>query len=415
MEKRNDRLWEGAESPGPDEGVGKADPLSEAPVTTDKNSVLVEIGRVITASPDIDDVYSQFAELVQHLIQFDRIDIVSIDVERGEICTEFVHWIDLDGPFAQIGGMRPLAGSISEQVFAQRSGVLFAPSDHTDVEKDYPRHFATYETGILSSMMVPLVSSGTVVGSLALRSTKRLAYGEDLLRLAEQVGLQISGAVANAALYAEHERAQNQLATLAAIGRVVNSSLDIEQVLGQIVDQTRTILSFDALAINLIESDGATLKTVHMAGGEDGSGWQYGRTYPIAKTVSEDVLRDGRGVVFQPSARAEVAERYSSTLPAFDIGYRSLIVVPLTVEDNAIGTMTLLSKGDGAYSNRDLAVTERVAHEVSGAIANARLYEERLKADRLHSSNKPVRMEIQLRMLGSNRRLTESSSTARLL
>jgi hypothetical protein len=109
-------------------------------------------------------------------------------------------------------------------------------------------------------------------------STKRLAYGEDLLRLAEQVGLQISGAVANAAFYAEHERAQNQLATLAAIGRVVNSSLDIEQVLGQIVDQTRTILSFDALAINLIESDGATLKTVHMAGGEDGSGWQYGRT-----------------------------------------------------------------------------------------------------------------------------------------
>ena len=58
-----------------DTGQGRrlSDPASHAPDAALEDSVPVEIGRIITASPDIDEVHARFAELVKPLLPFDRI------------------------------------------------------------------------------------------------------------------------------------------------------------------------------------------------------------------------------------------------------------------------------------------------------------------------------------------------------
>jgi PAS domain S-box-containing protein len=50
-----------------------------------------------------------------------------------------------------------------------------------------------------------------VIGVLSLRATKPNAYTEGDLRLAERVGNQIAGAIANAQLFAEHKRTEEAL------------------------------------------------------------------------------------------------------------------------------------------------------------------------------------------------------------
>ena len=79
------------------------------------------------------------------------------------------------------------------------------------MERDYPRYQTTYRAGIRSFIVVSLVSSGTVIGSLGLLSVRPSAYSKEHLRLAEQVGLQISGAVANSRLLLEHLDAEKAL------------------------------------------------------------------------------------------------------------------------------------------------------------------------------------------------------------
>jgi two-component system NtrC family sensor kinase len=60
-------------------------------------------------------------------------------------------------------------------------------------------------------MNVPLFSKGQIIGGLLLRSFKPYAYTDKDLRLAERVGNQIAGAIANAQLFTERKRAEDEL------------------------------------------------------------------------------------------------------------------------------------------------------------------------------------------------------------
>ena len=63
-------------------------------------------------------------------------------------------------------------------------------------------------------MNVPLFSKGKIIGGLLLRSKKPYAYTDKDVRLAERIASQIAGAIANAQLFAEHERSEKEKAAL---------------------------------------------------------------------------------------------------------------------------------------------------------------------------------------------------------
>ncbi len=60
-------------------------------------------------------------------------------------------------------------------------------------------------------MQVPLTSKREMIGVLAFRSVKPNAYTGEYLKLAEKVGQQIAGAIANAQLFSERKRAEEEV------------------------------------------------------------------------------------------------------------------------------------------------------------------------------------------------------------
>jgi two-component sensor histidine kinase len=60
-------------------------------------------------------------------------------------------------------------------------------------------------------MSIPLISRDQVIGVLHLRSKKPKAYNDRDLKLAERIGAQIAGAIANAQLFLERTRAEEHL------------------------------------------------------------------------------------------------------------------------------------------------------------------------------------------------------------
>ena len=181
----------------------------EAKPLSQENTIVAEIGRVINSSLKIEEVYERFAEEVKKLIPFDRIVINLTDLKNNTSTTAYIAGIDVQDRRA--GHVFPLPGSTHEHIIRTRSILLIQTEDEAEVAGRFPSLLSTFRAGLRSMISVPLISKDEVIGVLHLRSTKSNAYSERELRLAERVGNQIAGAIANAQLFAERERAEEAL------------------------------------------------------------------------------------------------------------------------------------------------------------------------------------------------------------
>ncbi len=191
-------------------------------------ALLAEIGRTIGMSLDIDEAYCAFAELVSHLIPFDRIAINLINPDGKTLTSAYVMGMDIPG--RRQGEMLALEGSLTLKAMEAWSGLLLQPGPEEDVTAQFPALAPMLAGGLRSFIAVPLVSRDRVIGVLHLASKKPMAYtGQDLV-LAQSVGAQIAGAIANAQLNAEFKRADEALRRqLAAMDTSIDGIAIVDQ------------------------------------------------------------------------------------------------------------------------------------------------------------------------------------------
>jgi PAS domain S-box-containing protein len=98
-----------------------------------------------------------------------------------------------------------------EDIVNRGSSVLIQPRNESELSGLYPNFVRHFRAGLRSMIATPLVSKNQVVGILHIQSLKPDAYTESDVRLAERVGNQIAGAIANAQLFSERKRAEEAL------------------------------------------------------------------------------------------------------------------------------------------------------------------------------------------------------------
>ncbi|HJX31014.1 MAG TPA: PAS domain S-box protein, partial [Thermodesulfobacteriota bacterium] len=179
-----------------------------------ENAIIAEIGRIISSTLDIEEVYGRFAEEVKKLIPFDRIVISTLDLKHQRVTIAYVSGHDI--PDRRQGDHIPLAGTISEKLIRMRSSILMQTEKEEEWGECFPALLSTFQLGIRSMLAVPLFSKDQLIGALHLQSLTPKAYTEPDLQVAERVGNQIAGAIANAQLFAQHERSEAEKANLQA-------------------------------------------------------------------------------------------------------------------------------------------------------------------------------------------------------
>ena len=178
----------------------------------EENAIMAEIGRIISSTLDIDQVYEGFSKEVKKIIPFDRIVINLINMEKGTVRNVYI-----SGRAIEDRNLRDaylLEGSVSAETIRTRSTLLIQTDDFKEYRDRYPMLESTFQAGFRSIMNVPLFSKGKVIGGLLLRSRNPFAYTDKDVKLAERIASQIAGAVANAQLYAERVQAEDQRAAL---------------------------------------------------------------------------------------------------------------------------------------------------------------------------------------------------------
>jgi PAS domain S-box-containing protein len=171
--------------------------------------LLAEIGRVLGSSLDLREVYERLAAEVGKVIPYDRLLINLRKNDAGEFTVAYIS--GEDNPRRRLGDTYPGAGSATGVVMQTRSGILIQPGEAEEIRGLYPNLYETFKAGLRSTLSVPLISNGEVIGSLNIRSRKLRAYTKQDLQLAEKIGMQIAGAIANARLYSELKKTEQSL------------------------------------------------------------------------------------------------------------------------------------------------------------------------------------------------------------
>jgi len=181
----------------------------EAKRLAEESAIVAEIGRTISSTLNIEEVYDRFTEGVRKLITFDRIAINLINFEENTFVVLYTAGVVVGG--RQHGNVIPLAGSATEKVVGTRLPLFIQMENKDELARRYPGLLPSYYAGLRSMISIPLISKDQVIGTLYFQSNRPNAYTEMELRIAERVATQIAGAIANAQLFADHKRAEKEL------------------------------------------------------------------------------------------------------------------------------------------------------------------------------------------------------------
>src|SRR3954464_13238513 len=221
-----------------------------------------------------------------------------------------------------------------------------------------------------SSVGAPVTVDGQLWGALVVVSkTEQALPPETERRLAEFTEL-VATAIANSQAHDELTRLAEEQAALRRVAMLVAAGAPPEGVFEAVSAEVGALLPADGSALTRYEEDGTVTA---LSGWTTEGGYRYvGRRYQTEGTVSgliSETRRPGR-VEYDAEARGDAAEA------AREMGWRSSVGAPITVDRRLWGTLAVISKSASPLppdSERRLAeFTELVAT----AIANSEAHQE---------------------------------------
>ena len=215
----------------------------------------------------------------------------------------------------------------------------------------------------MGELAVPIKTDDKKIGVLNVESTKLNAFDENDLFLISAIADQASIAIQNASINKSLVQSNQRLKTLNDIGKIINSSLDIDTVFKRFLEYASKVLNYDFCAILMIENDrlysragiGFTTKEIETYSANIGEGI----CGVVAKTGKPIIVSDVSKILF-----------YKKQSPRTN----SEIAVPLKFEDKVIGVLNVESKKLNAFDEDDLVYLSALADQAAIAIKNAQLY-----------------------------------------
>jgi len=169
----------------------------------------------------------------------------------------------------------------------------------------------------------------------------------------------------------EVSQALREMESLYELGQLVNSTLDLQEVLNLIAEQAARLLNMKACFIRLFDKTGTRL----YIGGAYGLSQAYLNKGPVEVSKSLVDLEALRGGVVQV---LEVGDdhRFQYREEARQEGLRSMLCVPVQAKNRVLGVIRVYSDKPHVFSEREQRFLRNLANLGAVAIENARAYAE---------------------------------------
>jgi GAF domain-containing protein/HAMP domain-containing protein len=231
--------------------------LEEAQLRSEQLHLLQEITSAAAAHINLIELLEAVCGIILEGFHLSRCGVLMLDKNRTEASLMVderrdLLSLDMTGVKVQFAGNEAL----QEFVYLQRSGISediqVSPSTHLMHE-----FFASRGSHML--LVVPLISMGETIGLILMETDEQnRRFREDDLRLADQIGLQVSTAIDVANLFEQTERRAEKEKLISEVTTHIRETLDIETVLKTAAREMRRALNLVEVEIRLgtLEVDG---------------------------------------------------------------------------------------------------------------------------------------------------------------
>ncbi len=260
-------------------------------------------------------------------------------------------------------------------------GTLYIP----DTDDDLHIGQAGRDLGIKSYVIVPLKTSGRVLGALCIATDAKNTFRSDELRVVDIVSRQIEIAMGNArfveSLIASERSLRDKIEKLSkkesyekiinTITRSAHSSADLGGILEFTVSSLRQIVTkANYICIHLAEDNSAVLKA---SSGHDEEYLEKVRRIPYPRGLTWSTITSG-----QTSLCIDIDKEIDPPIgpAAKALGVKSYLSVPIRSVASTAGCITLMSHRKNAFSPREVSLLESIAEQIGLAIVNARYVQE---------------------------------------
>ncbi|MCB8966879.1 MAG: GAF domain-containing protein [Ardenticatenaceae bacterium] len=169
------------------------------------------------------------------------------------------------------------------------------------------------------------------------------------------------------------EKERNQLQALQEIGAVINSSLDLNQVLSEVMDAIISLTKAERAILLLIRDETGELE-VQVARNMDRETIEQSQSFEISRSIVRAVAETGEPVV---TTNAQADPRFSAQESIISYNLRSILCVPLRIKDKVIGVIYADNRvASGIFGDADRDMLAAFANQGAVAIENARLFRE---------------------------------------
>jgi len=260
-----------------------------------------------------------------------------------------------------------------------------------------------------SFISVPIISGDRVLGNVDMENFDiENAFGESEIRLLTTITASLGTALENARLYQETKRRFKETENLRAANIALTQSLDLEDILGTLLDFLHKAIDYDTGSVFLLEGDSKlTSYAIH---GFDK--WAKDSASPIGASYEFKNLQHMRDVIEKQITVVipDVTKHPHWIVAPAGKHIRNWLAIPLIIGGKTIGLYSLDKSIANYFTADHQRLAENLAAQAAIAIQNATLFKNqsvaREQAETLHAVTQALSSTLSLQEV-FNKILTE--------
>ena len=172
------------------------------------------------------------------------------------------------------------------------------------------------------------------------------------------------------------EGRQSQLLRLVELSVILNSNLDLDELLQQITETATELLDCEASSILLYDEKNPRLYFAAATGSDPAELAKI--PVPIEGSLAGTIFRTNQPMILNNVEQDP--RHYSIVADKVKFKTRTLLGVPMPIKDRTMGVLEAINKSDGKFTERDVAILSVTAAHAAIAINNARLLQSTRRA-----------------------------------
>ena len=310
-------------------------------------------------------------ESTRALLSVDTCSILLLDEERHELFAYAAVGIEeeLQPPFRI-----PVGKGFAGRIAAELRPVVLPDVEQADVLNPLIRR-----RGIRSLVGVPLVVDGRPIGVIHVGTLQQRDFTSEDVGLLQQAADRVAIGLSHAQALDAERAVRVRVEHVQAIVDAGLAHLELDALLGELLERIRTILSVDTVAVLLVDPDRRELVARAAIGLEEAV--EQGVRIPLGKGFAGRIAAEGRPIGLPDVDHADVLN------PLLRIkGVKSLLGVPLAVHEHITGVLHVGTLTPRLFTRDETELLQLVAERLAVAIEKARVHDEMIALDELKLS-----------------------------